>query len=315
MDNAAPNAAASATPTTAAPAASDLPGAPAAAPAAAPPAATPRPRVDPVLWKPDGFEKELDVAPFLATYERKVKIDGQEVPVSLDDAFRAASIEKASARRFTEADRVRKEAEARLARIEEADRNMADPVVAKRVLSKRMGRETWEKFVLGEAAAILEYDKMPPEERRRIDERTAYEQKLMEERGQLAQKEAEIRRWEESQRAQRETALRARVEREWPPILANHGVPRGMVGDAMREMIDELRTAKKRGIHMSELEAARIVGVRVARKIAADTPVATAVAKQPGREVPVEQPRPAPTNGRREQRVLRPDDIRARFGR
>lgn len=282
-----------------------------------------------ILFRPKDADREFDITEaveqHLRGYARKVKVNGEEREVHLEDAFRAASLEPAAKKKFSEADRLRREAdrlqreaEGKMAQIEAAAQAMSDPARVDVVLAKKWGKEKFEGWVLSRAERILHEEKLPPQERQAIDRRRAEAAEIEERRAEVAAKEAAIRRRESEEQKAGLAATRQRIEREWPPIIKELGVPEGFVRDTMKAMIGALNEAKKLGISLSEREAAQRCAAELRRKIgslaAPPPPTPEKIEAQPGRETRPVAEAPRDDGGRFKRKgPLRPGDVMARL--
>lgn len=276
----------------------------------------------PILFRPKDADREFDITEaveqHLRGYARKVKVNGEEREVHLEDAFRAASLEPAAKKKFSEADRLRREAEGKMAHIEAVAQAMSDPARVDVVLAKKWGKEKFEEWVLSRAERILHEEKLPPQERQAIDRRRAEAAEIEERRAEIAAMEAAIRRRESEEQKAGLAATRQRIEREWPPIIKELGVPEGFVRDTMKAMIGALNEAKKLGISLSEREAAQRCAAELRRKIGAiaapPPPTPEKIEAQPGRETRPVAEAPRDDGGRFKRKgPLRPGDVMDRL--
>lgn len=332
----APSAPASAPSSSGAPA-SPVSNAPAPPSGAQTPPAAP-PTREPVPWKTKArigeqeHELELDVSPFLAEYKRKLKLDGEEVEVGLDDAFKSYERAKPSFKRFEEAAQMRRDAEAERTRlkqqVEAIEGHLTDPARAPQVMRKALGpkytaavlADLRQSIANGDHEAVegiaeivrerLEYEKLPPEQRQQRDQMTAAERRAAEREAQLAQREREIARREAETKAAHEKRIdqlaqerRAQLVAEWTPALEKAGLPTHPRIMAM--LAQTLRHAKDNAIPLTlpdavsqvreEYEA--LVGHAVQQRQQATT---EAVQQQPGRgepAAPAAAPRVRQPNG------------------
>lgn len=275
-----------------------------------------------ILFRPKDADREFDITEaveqHLRSYARKVKVNGEEREVHLEDAFRAASLEPAAKKQFTEADKLRREAEGKMAQIEAAAQAMSDPTRVDIVLSKKWGKEKFEEWVLSRAERILREEKLPPHERQALEQRRAEAAAIEDRAAKIAAREAAIKRQESEAQKAANAALRQRIEAEWPPILKELGVPEGFVKDAMRSMIGAINEAKRLGIQLSEREAAQRCAADLRRKLGPVTvaqPSPEKVAAQPGRETKAPETPVQRDDGGRFKRKgpLRPGDVMARL--
>ena len=309
----------------AAPAAAPAAGtAPAAAPAGGAPAAAPVART-PILFKPADHDREFDVSEVvdkhLREHRRKVVIDGQESEVDIEAAFRAASMEPASKKRFDEAAAIRNRATSEMARIRAADAGMSDPVIIPSVLTKRLGgQEGYEKFILQQAKEILAMDEMTPAQRAEVLGRRKQNAEIAERTQKLTQKEFEQEQRDKLANEERQKTETARKRKEWPPLIKGYGIPDGFVIDVMNATGKELREARKLGIHLTEREAIGRAAAALKKKLPGEVPpppppTVDVVRAQPGRETRVEAPRTETGQFKKKNGVLRPGDVLDRIDR
>jgi hypothetical protein len=205
------------------------------------------PRRDPVPWKTkvklgeEELETEVDVAPFLESYKRKVKLDGEEVEVGPDDAFKSYERHKTSMKRFEEAAKIRTEAEQRHAQldqqVEQIRAIVSDPVKGFALLEKNLGTEKVDEWAIQRALKLVELEQMTPEQRQQHTARTEAERQAAARQAELDRREAAIRQQEERAKAEREkriTQMAAERQRamiaEWTPKLDAAGLPAMLPG-------------------------------------------------------------------------------------
>jgi hypothetical protein len=132
----------------------------------------------------------LDIDDTLANKFVKVKIDGEEVPVSLNEALQGYSRESAATKRFQEASEMRKQADEAL-RLQQAFK--ADPGLTVQILARQAGVSVEEFLGMTpqqqQAAVEAEDEYLDPLERQIVQERQA--RMALEER--LEQREADER--------------------------------------------------------------------------------------------------------------------------
>lgn len=326
MSDAAPIAAPAAAPSapTSAPAASPASSAPASAPS--PPtgqqapaeatAAPAPPKRDPVPWKTkhrigeEEHEIELDVSPFLAEYKRKVKLDGREFEVPLEEAFKSYERVRSSMSRFDEAAKARKEAEAIKTQMQQREQALeaalTDPRKILAIAERTLGEDAFMEAITERIRSRLEYEGLPPEQRQQRDQMTAAERKLADREREIAKRDREVAQREAALKAEREqridTMAKARQQQmvaEWTPMLEAAGLPAKLNGAPnmrlMRMLAETLTTAKRAGMPMTladgiasvrdEYEA--MVGYSVQQRQAQ---AMAAAAEQPGRAENVTPP-------------------------
>jgi hypothetical protein len=326
---AAPNPAPAAAPTTPAAAPPAAKGAPTAAPkqpgaqpGSPPPARRPR---EPVLWK--NGEAEVDVAPFLESYEREITIDGKKHRVHVDDAYAEFSKGRVADRRLSELDTERRKFSQERASFQQQIAMLTidpkDPTsehraldFGARLLSKKFGPERYESFVVQEFARLAKLAKMPEHERAAALREQQLREDLDNRELQVRTKEAQLRQKEEREAAQQRKANIERAKKEWPPLLLESGCPEAWAGRGLQLMAAQLSAARKNKYEMSEAQAARIVGKKLAREAEALKTPAQAALEQPGRETPPagKQQPPKGSYRAKEEPVVRPDDVRKLWG-
>ena len=297
------------------------------APSSAP--ETPSTTHEPVRWKTKAqineqeHELELDVSPFLAEYKRKLKLDGEEVEVGIEDAFKSYERAKPSFKRFEEAAQMRREVETREARlkqqVETLETHLTDPARAPVIMRKTLGAaytgavlsDLRQAVASGDRETIegladivrerLEYEKLPPEMRQQRDQMTASERRAAEREATLAAREEEIARRENETKAAYERRVnemaaerQKQLVAEWTPILEKAGLP--VHPRVMGMLAQTLRYAKQNQIPLTLQDAVSqvreeydaLVGPALQQRQQATL---DAVQQQPGRAEPA-----APTN-------------------
>lgn len=279
---------------------------------------------EPVPWKTkarigeDEHEVELDVSPFLAEYKRKLKLDGEEVEVGLEDAFKSYERAKPSFKRFEEAAQMRRDAEAERTRlkqqVEAIEGHLTDPARAPQVMRKALGAkytsavlaDLRQSIANGDHEAVegiaeivrerLEYEKLPPEQRQQRDAMTAAERRAAEREAQLVQREREIARREAETKAAHEKRVeemaqqrRKELVAEWTPALEKAGLPThprimGMLAQTLRHAKDNAIPLTLEGaVTQVREEYEALVGHAVQQRQQATM---EAVQQQPGRGEP-----------------------------
>lgn len=128
----------------------------------------------------------------LGKVRRKVKVSGEEREVSLAEALQAVSLAGGAQDKMREAARLRKEAEAALARVVEDPIGSIEQIAQMRGISREQARAAVERQLL----EALEYEGLPPEERAELDKRRELEAK--------AKAYEEWQRQQQEQRAQQQ---------------------------------------------------------------------------------------------------------------
>ena len=317
------------------------PAASASAPAAPSGLQAPPPAVErtPVPWKTKAkigdaeHEVDLDVSPFLETYKRKVKLDGEEVEIGLDDAYKSTERAKASFKRFEEAAKERKAVDAERAQltqqIERIERRLSSPDHAPAVMRQALGAKYTSAVVADLRRAVqggdrdaleamadvvaerLEYERLPPEQRQQRDAMTAAEMRAAQREQQAAQREREIDGRERAMKASEERRIDAMAQvrqrelvAEWTPALERAGLP--ATPRVMREVARVISDARANKIPKTLADAISEVAEDLAgltqhaaqRQQAA---VTQAVAQQPGAvppQAPTTAPKPRDPSGR-----------------
>lgn len=353
---------AAAAPVAPAPSAPAAPSAPSTgAPASPPPAASPNaPQAaggqqtpppaerQPVPWKTKArvgdaeHELELDVSPFLESYKRKLKLDGEEVEVSLEDAFKGYERAKPSYKRFEEAAQMRREVEAERAKlkqqIETIEGHLADPVRAVPIMQQALGPkyvsavlgDLRQRVNAGDAEAInglvdiveerQAYLQLSPEDRARRDRMTEAERRAAEREAAIAAREREIaerdRRAREAEERRIEQIKHERIQAltaEIVPQLDALGVPVKLDdGNVDYTWVQEvgriMRHAQENQIPKTLSEAVREVGERYKRMVShalqrQQQSQMQAIQEQPGRAAPsAPKDPPRAANGRFQSR-------------
>jgi hypothetical protein len=235
-------------------------------------AAPPTPKRDPVPWKTkhkigeEEHELELDASPFLETYKRKVKLDGREFEVPVEEAYKSYERVRSSMSRFDEAAKARKEAETikttmaeREKRIEAA---LTNPKTALDFVERTLGEDAFLTAITERIRSRLEYEALPPEVRQQRDQMTAAERKLAERERQIADRDRQVAEREKAIAAEREQRINTLAQErqkqmvaEWTPMLESAGLPAKLNGAPnmrlMRMLADTLRSAKASGMPMT----------------------------------------------------------------
>jgi hypothetical protein len=266
-------------------------------------AAPPRPRF-PYKTKIGEQEHEID----LADYRHKVKIDGQEYELSIGDLANNQERLRSSMKRYDEASKIKRDAEALSQRLETEKqtivRQLKDPEQGLSLLKRALGVERFNEAIVSAVKRLVAYNQMPDDQRAAYDQQTQREEVFARRQSELERREAAIKQNEEQQiqrlQAEREKALLA----EWIPALERVGLPAKVNGEPhmgiVRMLARKLREARDLKAPMTLEEAARavredyegLVGHEVSRR---QELARAQVESQPGRMDP-EPPanRPAP---------------------
>lgn len=200
------------------------------------------------------LELELDLSEHLAGYKRKLKADGREHEVTVEQAFERWPLSEAAWTRMEEAKHLRTQAEQNIERVKQLDALIRTPEGAADVLRASLGEEKFMEMCFHIVTDRIAYEKMTPEQRTQHDARVKADAE--------ARKRDRSHKSREQQLADRERALnereakgiRERLVREWPQYLEQAGVPanEASIGDMARVMQD----ARRLGYRISPQEAA-----------------------------------------------------------
>lgn len=106
----------------------------------------------------------------------KVKIDGSESDIALEEAIKNYSHKSAAHKRFEEAAELRKQTAQERAQLEEAIKYLQDPSTAKNVLRKYLGDDGFEKLAHDVVLERIQRESMTPEEIERHKEKSELEE-------------------------------------------------------------------------------------------------------------------------------------------
>lgn len=275
----------------------------------------------------DGTEEDIDIS----GYEHELTINGEKRKMPLSEMARLVQLERASFKRFKEAAELKQAVESQRKQLETVAQRLKDPQAVLKHLRAIAG-EQFNQLIESAMVERLRYEKLPPNERARLDEMRRREAEFERRERQLAERDAQIKAQETKIRQAKAQEQARKWAAEWPEQLAALGIPKSekAMGWAMQETRRILREAAQYNVPMSIAQAQRnavdayrdLVGgtLRGAdpatiRALAGDD-VLERVAKvhqdalqaQPGRQVPEQQPE-AVRNGR-PAKILRPDDFR-----
>lgn len=213
----------------------------------------------------DGAERELeldlDLSEHLASYKRKVKADGRELDVSLDEAFDTYPLNKGAQNRLREAHEIRTQAEGEMRRVERVAEMLKSPQEARDLLRRSLGPEKFREMVYEVVAEELAYEKMTPQERTTHDARQKADQDARKRDRDLQQREGALTKREQEHRNQTAQRRSEELVKEWTPALEAAGVPQ--TDASIREMATIIGEARRLNYQMSPAEAAREMRTRL----------------------------------------------------
>jgi len=242
---------------------------------------------EPVLVKhrlADGSEIDLDVSEHLekqiASYKRKVKVNGQEREYSLAEAFERLPLAEGAHERFRAAAETEKQAKAREEQLRTRLEPLRDPKQALRVLTQLHGPEQAQRMMEEFLAAQYQRENMPPEQRRALEEREQAERGIETEREKLQRERQEFEAQKaEALKVQREQATKVeltRIQRDFPILLktagfwpsesadgSNRGEVEQLRAEAMSMLAGEALEAKRLKIPLTEAQLAERVAKRM----------------------------------------------------
>lgn len=191
-----------------------------------------KPKRDPILHKhvlEDGTEVEVDLADALAGHKRRMKVDGQEVEVSIDDAFRSYERFGASMKRFEEAAKTKKDAEAMVSRSERREaaikQRLSDPTQALNLVERVLGPELFYRAMSERIAERIQYEKLSPAERARVDKLRERESKIESVDAQLRRQKSELDQRTAQERAKADAEMQTRLQGQLTKELEEGGLP------------------------------------------------------------------------------------------
>lgn len=211
----------------------------------------------------DGQEVEVDVAELLeralSTEKRKVKVNGQEREVTVAEAFERFPLAESAHTRFREAAAKEQQTQATL---DAAKRELAvlkDPTKALGLLERLLGPEALQQEIEKRLSAIYERERMPPEQRKQLEERENAQRSIETERQKL---DRERREFEAQRQAtakqefeQKRNAETERIKRDFPILLKDAGLPQ--TPRMMARLADACADAYRAKIPMSEKQIAQ----------------------------------------------------------
>lgn len=276
----------------------------------------------------DGTAEDVDIS----DWKTKVKIAEKEHEVGLKQLVDGYGLKAHSLKKFEEAAALRKAVDGDKAKIQRAAEMLRDPERVMAHLEEIVGERFYD-LLSERLAKRVEYERLPPKERQRLDQMTQQQKELARERAELERWKAERQRAEMETKRTRGTEVLQRWEAEAPAAFAELGV-RGekAIKTAHEWSLDVLKRAHKAGMRMTIGEARAEAAERMRdaigstvtgldpndlRAMVGDQALSrfsqaqqAALQAQPGRQAP--PPEAQPTQPR-EERVLRPDDFR--YGR
>lgn len=222
--------------------------------AAAPPPAA---RV-PVPWKTkakvndEEHEVEIDVDPFLQSYRRKVKVDGEELEVDIDTLAKGHERVRSSMKRFDEAAKLKKQVDADKAKLDgqvkALETALGDPKRVLAIARKTLGEDKFLEEIVGIVAERMEYEKLPPAERKLRDAQSDGERKAAEREKAIADREKALEERERREKAAKEErvgklaeASKTKLIEKWTPALEAAGLPATIPGKDGKAPVPNMR--------------------------------------------------------------------------
>lgn len=265
-------------------------------------------------WKTKIGEQEHEID--LAEYRHRVKIDGQDYELGLDELAKNQERLRSSMKRYDEASRLKKDAEAAVAKIEQEKRSIVaqlkDPAQALGLLRRALGVDRFNDAVIGEYRRLKAYAEMPDEERAVYDRHSQREDQLQRQRYDLERREQAIKAAEDARMQRLETERARALIAEWVPALERAGLPvkvNGQINERFTRMLAvEIKKARDNKVPMTLEEAVNLVredyenmvGYEVQRRQAA---AVAQLEAQPGRADPDPRTAPAPPRRREQPRI------------
>lgn len=204
-------------------------------------------------------EHEID----LAEYRHKVRIDGQEYELGLDELAKNQERLRSSMKRYEDASRLKKEAEARAAQVqareEQLGRALRDPAQAFALLRRTLGEDGLIQAAADLVSKRLEYERLAPEQRQIHDRYSKQEQELEQRRAELDRRQAEIDRHNKEREDRLTEEHRQRLLAQWVPALESAGLPAKINGEPnmrlVRMLAETLRVARANNVPLTFSEA------------------------------------------------------------
>jgi len=206
----------------------------------------------------DGSEIEIDVSDVLEerlkAYRRKMKVNHEEVDVTLDEMAEVFPLAKGAHQKYKEAAEIRAENERIKKGFERFQQLMSDPEQAAGQLAKMIGSEkllTLAERVVNEQIRL---DSMTPEQKAeaaRREQMTAEDRKREDA---LRQREVKIKADEARLRTVKQTELAQKFSRDFPILLKNAGVE--VNAESFKRMADLKAESIKLGIPVTNQQIA-----------------------------------------------------------
>lgn len=266
--------------------------------------------------KEDGTVEDIDIS----DYRHKVKIDGKEHELSIRDMSRLQGLEKASFRRFEEANQLKSQVTQQTEKLKQAAAMLNDPNALLDHLEERYGEQVYG-LLQERVANRIRYEKLDPRERARQDSLKTRERDFQTREQRIKADEARIAQEKAARRVEAGKAQAAKWAEEWPHAFESKGLPQNerVIQMATERTVSYLRRAAKNNVRMSidEAQDMAVKDVRealggiikgvdpaVLRQIVGDEGIAkfagaqsAAIEAQPGRRQEPVQRQPEPTGG------------------
>lgn len=218
----------------------------------------------------DGREIDVDASEYIENYtkglKRKVKVDGQEREVGLDELEKRYTLADSAYRRFEEAANLKKQMEAREAQIRQGlqglQERLGNPETAAAELRSILGEERYTQMVRGEMAKLARLAAMTPEQRAELQRRQEAEKGLTERERQIQERERQVKeaeaRYKQAQHEAQTKQLFEQYQQQVPVHLKNAGVP--VTPEAIGRWTELKRQALRAKIPVSDADIASKVG-------------------------------------------------------
>lgn len=260
----------------------------------------------------DGREIDVDFSDFKVP----LKIDGHEKEFTLPELARVSRLERTSYKRIEEAAAKEKQLKAETERIQRTLAALKDPKQVFRFLEETFGEQVYD-LMSQRVAERVKYDRLPEQERQRLDQMTAQQRQLEKERREIETFRKEKAEWEAARKREAAERQANSWKSEWPDAFQKLGLPgdEPVMRMAFNETLALLRRAKRANVPMSIAEAQKQAAEQVQGQLDAAARYAAkkqadALAAQPGRQPPPEPvAEDAPPPPRKMGKVIRLSDI------
>jgi hypothetical protein len=207
------------------------------------------------------LELELDLTEHLAGYKRKVKADGRELEVTVDEAFERYPLAQGAFSKMEEAAQLRTRAEQQIEGVRRLDAMMRDPDSASDILRATLGEEKFLDMAFKVVADRIGYEKMTPQQRAQHDRDQKAAADARKRDREIQQRERTLTEREKAINQRDADALRERFMKEWPAHLEAAGVP--TTDTAISMMAGVMQEYRKVGHRITPEQAAREVRSRI----------------------------------------------------